>query len=195
MPNRSQATAIGLLAIFFWSAIVGLIRAVSEAFGAVGGAALIYTVASAVLFLTLGPGDIRAMPRRYVLWGSVLFVAYEWCLSLSIGFAHTPRQAIEVSMLNYLWPTFTLLAAMACGLQKGHWLMLPGFVLALLGVGMVLGGDAGLDIAQMAANMADNPLAYGMAFSGAMIWAAYCVVTNAMAQGKNGVTVFSRWWP
>jgi len=42
----------------------------------------------------------------------------------------------------------------------------------------------------MVANMADNPLAYGMAFSGAMIWAAYCVVTNAMAQGKNGVTVF-----
>lgn len=36
-----SATLVGLTAIVFWSAIVGLIRGVSEHFGATGGAALI----------------------------------------------------------------------------------------------------------------------------------------------------------
>jgi len=119
-----------------------------------------------------------------------LFVAYELCLALSIGFAHTPRQAIEVSMLNYLWPAFTLLAFVACGLQKGHWLMLPGFLLALLGVGVVLGGAAGLDWEPMRAHMRSNPPAYALALAGAVIWAAYCVVTRKMAQGHNAISLF-----
>jgi len=190
MPTRIQATGIGLLAVVLWSAIVGLIRAVSEHFGPLGGAALIYSVAAAMLCRMPGRPPVRAMPRRYLLCGGVLFVAYELCLALSIGFAHTPRQAIEVSMLNYLWPTFTLLAAVACGLQKGHWLMLPGFTLSLLGVGVVLGGAAGLDWAQMRAHMQSNPPAYALALAGAVIWAAYCVVTRKMARGHNAIHLF-----
>jgi|GEM_PF-5700409 len=71
MPTRSQATAIGLLAVVLWSAIVGLIRAVGENFGPVGGAALIYSVAALILCLTVGRGNLRAMPPRYVLCGGV----------------------------------------------------------------------------------------------------------------------------
>jgi len=36
----------------------------------------------------------------------------------------------------------------------------------------------------------DNPLSYGLAFAGALIWAAYCTVTARIAGGKNGVTLF-----
>jgi drug/metabolite transporter (DMT)-like permease len=35
-----------------------------------------------------------------------------------------------------------------------------------------------------------NPLSYGLAFAGAVIWAAYCTVTARIAEGKNGVTLF-----
>lgn len=45
---------------------MGLIRGVSESFGATGGAALIYTVASALLMLTVGPTRISQLPRRYL---------------------------------------------------------------------------------------------------------------------------------
>jgi hypothetical protein len=38
MPQK-RATLIGLMAILLWSAIVGLIKNVSEGFGPVGGAA------------------------------------------------------------------------------------------------------------------------------------------------------------
>lgn len=188
--NSKKATLIGLTAVVLWSAIVGLIRGVSEHLGATGGAAAIYTVASVILLFSVGLPRLSAFPRRYLLWGSVLFVSYELCLSLSIGYANSGRQAIEVGMVNYLWPTFTMIAAILFGGQRASLLVVPGFILSMLGICWVLGGDQGLDVAGMLANIRDNPLSYGLSFSGALIWAAYCTVTTRLAKGHNGVTLF-----
>ncbi len=190
MQNKRKATLIGLIAVLLWSLIVGLIRGVSQSLGAVGGAAMMYSVASVLLWFSIGFIRLKDVPRRYLVWGSLLFVSYELCLSLSIGYANSSRQAIEVGMVNYLWPTFTMLSAIAFNKQKSNFLIVPGFLVAILGIGLVLGGDQGLDIAGMAANVRDNPLSYGLAFSGALIWAAYCTVTNRIAEGKNGITLF-----
>jgi drug/metabolite transporter (DMT)-like permease len=102
--GHHAATLCGFAAILLWSTVVGLIRGVSENFGAIGGAALIYTVGALLLLPLLGRPRLRAFPRRYLVLGSLLFVAYELCLSLSLGFADNRAQAIEVSILNYLWP-------------------------------------------------------------------------------------------
>lgn len=190
MNGRNKATLIGLSAVVLWASIVALIRGVSESLGATGGAAAIYTVASLFLVLTVGFPKLSTFPRRYLLWGSLLFVSYELCLSLSIGYANSARQAIEVGMVNYLWPTFTLVSAILFNKQRANWLVVPGFLLSMLGICWVLGGDQGLDLPGMLANVADNPLSYGLAFVGAMIWAAYCTVTARIANGKNGVTPF-----
>jgi drug/metabolite transporter (DMT)-like permease len=190
MNNKRKATLIGLIAILLWSSIVGLIRGVSESLGATGGAAMMYTVASVLLLLTIGFPKLSEFPRRYLFWGSLLFVSYELCLALSIGYANSGRQAIEVGMVNYLWPAFTIMSAILFNKQKSTLLIIPGFVIAVLGICWVLGGDQGLDLAGMAANIKDNPLSYGLAFSGAVIWAAYCTVTKRIAGGKNGITLF-----
>ena len=188
--QRKQATLIGLVAVLLWSSIVGLIRGVSESFGATGGAALMYSVAAVLLWISVGPVRLKALPASYRIWGSLLFVSYELCLSLSIGYANSGRQAIEVGMVNYLWPTFTMLAAILFNRQRANWLIVPGALVAILVICTVLGGDQGLDLAGMAANVRDNPLSYGLAFAGAIIWAAYCTVTARIAQGKNAVTLF-----
>lgn len=188
--SKSRATMIGLMAVVLWSAIVGLIRGVSELLGATGGAAMIYTVASVLLLMTVGFPKLSTFPRRYLLWGSLLFVAYELCLSLSIGYANTSRQAIEVGMVNYLWPTFTMVAAILFNRQRSNLLVIPGFLLSMTGICWVLGGDQGFDWSGMLVNIQDNPLSYGLAFLGALIWAAYCTVTARIAAGKNGVTLF-----
>ncbi|MCA1323801.1 aromatic amino acid DMT transporter YddG [Herbaspirillum sp. alder98] len=190
MRSRSQATLIGLTAVLLWSFIVGLIRAVADHWGAVTGAALIYSLASVLLLATLGFPRLRAFPRAYLFWGSVLFVVYELCLSLSIGYASNARQAIEVGMVNYLWPTFTLVAAILFNQQKSNALVIPGFILSMLGICWVLGGEQGIDLPGMLANLRQNPFSYGLAFAGALIWAAYCTVTARLANGKNGVTLF-----
>ena len=177
MKNTNKATLIGLTAVLLWSAVVGLIRSVSDRLGPTGGAALIYSVASVFLLLSVGPVKLREFPRRYLIWGSLLFVSYELCLALSIGYADTARQAIEVGMVNYLWPAFTIVAAILFNRQKA-------------GICRVLGGAQGFDPAGMLHNVRDNPLSYGLAFAGAVIWAAYCTVTARLAGGKNGVTLF-----
>lgn len=185
-----KATMTGLIAILLWSAIVGLIRSVSEGLGAVGGAAMIYSVSSVLLLFTLGLPNVKTFPRRYLIIGSLLFVAYELCLSLSLGFANNGTQAIEVGMVNYLWPGMTILLAVIVNRKRVSVLIVPGLLLAIAGICRVLGGEHGFDFTQIMANLYSNPLSYGLAFSGAIIWAIYCVVTQRLAQGANGVTLF-----
>ncbi|MBD4899281.1 aromatic amino acid DMT transporter YddG [Xanthomonas citri pv. citri] len=188
--TRKNATLIGLMAVLLWSAVVGLIRSVSQHLGATGGAAMIYSVAAVLMWCTIGPTRISTLPRRYLLWGGVLFVAYELCLALSIGYANTGRQAIEVGMVNYLWPALTLVFAILFNRQKATWLIIPGFAVAITGICWVLGGNQGLDLVGMLGNVQANPFSYGLALAGALIWAGYCTVTVRIAEGKNAVTLF-----
>lgn len=188
--NRNISTLIGLTAVIFWSTNVGLMRSVSESFGAVAGAALIYSVASMILVFMVGMPKFSTLPKSYLWWGSLLFVAYELCFALSIGYAQNSRQAIEVGMINYLWPTFTLLFAIIFNNVKANILIIPGCIFALVGICWVLGGDTGFDFFQIFTNLKANPLSYGLAFAAAILWAAYCSVTVKTSQGKNLVTIF-----
>lgn len=190
MKPSDKATLIGLIAIVLWSTIVGLIRSVSDYLGPTGGAAMIYTLASVFLLFSVGWVRLRDFPRRYLLWGSMLFVCYELCLALSIGYAHNSQQAIEVGMVNYLWPTFTIVAAILFNGQKTNWLIAPGLFLSMFGISWILGGEQGLSLHSIWLNVQDNPLSYGLAFSGALIWAGYSSMTARIAQGKNGITLF-----
>ncbi|MDF7647695.1 drug/metabolite DMT transporter permease [Pantoea sp. Acro-805] len=189
MPQK-KATLIGLIAILLWSAIVGLIKSVSEGFGPIAGAALIYSCSAILLLFTVGFPNLRKFPSNYLIIGSVLFVCYELCLSLSLGFTHNGRQAIEVGMVNYLWPSMTIVLAVIVNRQKVSPLIIPGVILAVAGICRVLGGDQGFSLTEMTRNVMDNPLSYGLAFTGAIIWAIYCVVTKKIANGSNGITLF-----
>lgn len=189
MPHK-KATLIGLIAILLWSAIVGLIKSVSEGFGPIGGAALIYSCSAALLIFSVGFPKLSVFPRSYLIIGSILFVCYELCLSLSLGFTHNGRQAIEVGMVNYLWPSMTIVLTVIVNRQKTSPLIIPGVLLAVAGIFRVLGGDKGFSFGEMASNIFENPLSYGLAFSGAVIWAIYCVVTQKIAKGNNGITLF-----
>jgi len=61
---------------------------VSAHFGALGGAALIYTLGALMpVLLLLGRPRLLSVPKVYLLLGSALFVAYKVRLSLSLGFA------------------------------------------------------------------------------------------------------------
>ena len=87
-----------------------------------------------------------------------------------------------------MWPSFTLVAAIVFNKQR-NLLVVPGVLLSMLGICRVLGGDRA-STRPACHNVADNPLSYGLAFVGALIWAGYCTVTARLADGKNGVTPF-----
>lgn len=190
MNQYTKATAIGFCAILLWSSIVGLIKEVSHFFGATGGAALIYTVASLFLLFTVKWIPLKKFPKKYLIYGGLLMVSYELCLALSIGYSQSSKQAIEVGMVNYLWPSFTMVATIIFTKKKAGWLIVPGIIVSMLGVVGVLGGEEGVNVREMLSNVRTNPLSYGLAFVGAILWAAYCVITVRMAKGVNGITLF-----
>lgn len=185
-----MATLSGLVAVLLWSSMVGLIRTVTESLGAMGGAAMIYTFCVVLLTFTVRWPDFRKFTPAYLCVGAAMFAAYEVCFALAIGLAKTPRQAIEVGIVNYLWPSLTVVFAIVFTGQKASLVVIPGVVLSMSGIAVVLGGDAGLDIATTVDNVRTNPLSYALALAGAIIWAGYCTITNKYAKGQNGITPF-----
>lgn len=190
MHSSGKATLVGLLALLLWSTVAGLIRGVSESFGATGGAALIYTLAAALLAVSGSAAPKSPMPRRFLVIGGALFASYEVCLSLSLGYATHPRQAVEVSMVHYLWPTFMLVGDLAIHQRRANLLILPGIAAAVFGIAWILGDGRALDLQGMLDNVRVNPWAYGLSLAAALCWATYCLVTPRMANGHSGVTVF-----
>lgn len=187
--SERAATGCGLVAILLWSTAAGLIRSVSELFGPLGGAALIYTLGTVLLVVLLGRPRVRATSWFYLIAGSALFVAYEVCLSLALGYASNRNQAIELGVVNYLWPCLTVLLAIVMNGQKARWMIVPGTALALFGIVWVVSGD-GLSMATVIANVSANPLSYSLAVGCAVTFALYCNVTRRYAGGQNLVMLF-----
>lgn len=188
--SERKATLVGVSAIVIWSSVIGMIRTVTQALGPIGGAAMIYTACSIILLLVAGFPRIRAFPRAYLYYGTLLFCLYELCFSLSLAYAHSSRQTAEVGMVNYLWPSLTVLFTVISNRMRPGRLLVPGILLALFGIGWVLGGEKGLDIREMLVNIGDNPFSYSLAFVGALLWAGYCTLTNKIAAGNNGIAFF-----
>lgn len=187
--SERAATACGLVAILLWSTAAGLIRSVSERFGPLGGAALIYTLGAVLLFVLLGRPRMRSTSWFYLIMGSALFVAYEVCLSLALGYASNRNQAIELGVVNYLWPCLTVLLAIVMNGQKARWMIVPGTALALFGILWVVSGN-GLSLATIVTHVSSNPLSYSLAVGCAITFALYCNVTRRYAGGQNLVMLF-----
>lgn len=184
------ATMIGLCAILFWASIVGLLRQVTDGFGPILGICLIYSLSSIILLILFKPPKLHLFPKSYLIFGSILFVAYELCLSLSLAFAQNNQQAVEVSILNYLWPSLTVLLLILTKEQKFHPLVIVGMLLTLFGIIQVQIGSGEFSVNQIIQNITVNPISYVLAFIGAFIWAAYCILTKKIGNGQNAIALF-----
>lgn len=190
MINSHKYTLAGCLAILIWSTTVGLVRNVAEQLGPIGGAAMIYSVSAVFLLIFLGAPRFKVFSLKYLLIGGSLFVSYEICLSLALGMANNRIQAVEMGVINYLWPSLVVLLAVLRSNKPVDKRLYPAIALSFFGVAWTVGGDQGISIGQLASNIATNPLSYSMALAGAFIWAFYCSVTKQLANGKNAITWF-----
>lgn len=188
--SKHKYTLFGVLAILLWSSLTAFVRDLSELFSPIGGAALVYSVSALFLMVVMGTPKIKSFPRAYLIIGGSLFVTYEICLALSLGMANTRLQAMEMAIINYLWPALTILLTIIVNRSKVSFLVYPSIAIAFFGVAWCIGGDQGLSVTSLISNIADNPLTYLMAFSAAIIWAIYCTVTIKMSGGKNAITLF-----
>ena len=126
-----------------------------------------------------------------LLIGGLLFVFYESSISLSLGLASTDASSVEVSLVNYLWPTMMVLLSAGVSHRKHAVVkVLPGAIVATAGVVLAVGGNSGLDWHAAVQHIAANPLPYALAFVGALAWSVYAVFTPAMSHGVDGTSLF-----
>lgn len=187
--SKRGATVCGLVAIVMWSTAAGLIRSISETFGVIGGAALIYSIGAVLLIALLGRPRVRGSSMFYLVSGGGLFVLYEVCMSLSLGYASSHQQAIEIGVVNYLWPSLTVVLAIFMNGQRSTWLIAPGTSLAVFGILWVVCGD-GVSLQALTASVTANPLAFGLALVCSFAFALYCNVTRRHGGKSNQIVLF-----
>jgi drug/metabolite transporter (DMT)-like permease len=184
-------TGCGFAAILLWSSSVALVRSLSEAVGSLTAAALVYGVsgilaAGRCLLVPGAWGRAWRLPRKYLLGCGGLFVLYMPLFYLAVGTAGSRQQVLEVGLLNYLWPSLTILFSLVLLGRRATWLLLPGTGLALAGIILVLTQGAEVSWRSFAQHVAGSPAAYGMGAAAGVSWALYSALTRRWADGERG---------
>jgi drug/metabolite transporter (DMT)-like permease len=187
-------TAAGISAILLWSTTVALARSAAEQLGAVTAGFSVYLFAGA--FLTayrFGRGRSfkprQGFSRKYVVGCGALFVLYTTAFFFALGLAKDRNQTVEVGLLNYLWPVLTLLFSLFLLGNRGGWRLIPGTLLALGGVVLVVTQGAAVSWGAFAANLFDNPAAYGLGFLAAVTWGLYSNLARRWGAPRSGGSV------
>jgi drug/metabolite transporter (DMT)-like permease len=192
---KNGYTFLGVLAILFWSSTIGFSRQLTEQLGTLTAGCIIHTAAGCLGLLVMLLRGRRThllpvvhLPPRYLLGCGALMVAYIVLLYLSLGLAQNHTQVIVVGLINYLWPTLTLLFSVPIlGHRANAWLPV-GSLLALAGIGIaVFGGQV---IAW--ADLRGAGLPYLMIFAAAVCWSLYTNLAKRwLGEGDvNGVALF-----
>lgn len=182
---------MGLGAIISWGLLTILIRLINVSFGAALGTALYCTLGAAVLWIVRRQDSIRNLPPRY-LWGAgALFVVYNICFGLALGLSRDSNQALEVSIVNFLWPTFMVLfSVLIPPRRRAGWTLIPGTLIAIWGTVIVVSGQVGINLSATISSISAFPLPYLLALCSGLSWALYSVLAPRLAQGHDGIAIF-----
>ncbi|WP_145587535.1 aromatic amino acid DMT transporter YddG [Yersinia rochesterensis] len=183
-------TLYGIIAILLWSMSVALTRGLSETLGPFGAGAAIYTVSGILVWLVAGKPTLRGQHPAYLYGCGALFVVYMVAFALAIGMANDRQQTLEIGLINYLWPSLTLLLAVPLLKLRARWWLWPGAALALFGVIWVVSGGDGLDVSLLKTNISSNPLAYSLALIAAFTWAGYSNLVRIYSHGPGALPLF-----
>ena len=188
--SKNLATLIGFSAILQWSSIVGLLKKISFSIGADLAVMLMYSFSTVILLVLFKIPDLKIISKKYLLFSTALFVIYELCFSYAIALAQTAQQAIEVSLVNYLWPSLTVAMLILFKEIKFNAFVIVGLAISLSGIIIIQTGEGAFSWTNIFTNIQSNPLSYILAFLGASLWALYCVITKKYSDGHNPISFY-----
>jgi len=177
------STAGGLAAIVLWSTTVAVARSLSEQLGPLTAGACVYLIGGLFcLPAFVRPRNVvwrvaRQSPR-YVFGCGAMFVLYTVLLYLAIGTAEDRRQVLEIGLINYLWPTATVLLSLVLLNKRANLLLAPGTALALAGEFLVITQDTAVSWPSFWGHLQADPGPCVLAFVGAVAWAFYSTLTR-----------------
>ncbi len=187
--TSTQATLIGLFAPICWGMSVSLVRGIAEGFGMAQGQFFLYCVATICVFFIVGLPDFHRIDKRYLYFGIPTANLSSLTFCLAIFTSSGGAQTMEVGMVNYLWPSLTILLAVLFNGVRTRWWLYPGLLVAFGGIIVILSGDKGFSVTEFAVRFAENPVSYLLALVAAVTWAGYSSMTRAWGKGINPSTI------
>lgn len=190
-----RGTLAGIVPCVIWSAAVIVMNKLGASFGPLRAAGLELGLAGSILLCAAwGRGDLGRMikhSRRCLLvCGSFWFLnlTLSW---LAFASVRSSGELLVAGLLNYLWPSLTLLFAIPILHRRATWVVVPGIAFVL--TGLILGKFATAPPeASRDALMHINPLAYSLAILDAIAWALYSNLSRKLAhpEGASAVPVY-----
>jgi drug/metabolite transporter (DMT)-like permease len=190
--GRNRATLLGFAAIGVWSSLIAVARVLAEDLGPLRSVSWSFSVSAAVGLLLIagrrgGSRKTFRLPRGYLLGCGSLFVICNLSVCLAVAFADTRRQVVTAGLINYLWPSLTLLLSVPILKARARWsLLAPGVLLAGGGVFFAMGRGAGFSMGDIAASVAAHPLSPSLALVAALSWSFYSNLARRWGAGTDG---------
>ena len=192
--SRALSTGLGFAAIALWSTTVAFGRSLGEQLGPLTTACLIYSLGGALgsmaqILTGRMRSTIRSSSPRYLLGCGSLFVLYMASLYSALGLAQDRSQALGVGLMNYLWPTLTLLLSVPVLGLRASPALIPGLVAATAGVFLAMTQDPSLSWASLRMDIVADSLPYLLGLVAALSWALYSTLSRRWAGGTQGMAV------
>ncbi len=195
MNERNRGTVEGILALLFWGSTIAFSRSLTEKLGTLTTASFIFLLAGGIscayLIISHQLQGIIRVSRHYLYGCGTLFVIYMACLYIAVGNAVDRLQVLEVGLVNYLWPSMTLVMAVPILHRRARITLIPGCLLAFGGV-LLAAAEVGESWQGFVTNLGSNPLPYLLALVAAICWALYSNLVRRWAKdaGSGAVPLF-----
>jgi len=187
-------TFYGIFAILLWSTTVAIVRSITAKINAIQAGAVTFSISGVIciLFMVVNKNfdSIVNHPIKYLLICGLLFVIYTVALFVAIERAIDNQQAMELGLINYLWPSLTVVLSLVLTGQGVNLLLVPGILIAVFGVFIVISQQAIFTWKSITHNIRSNVIAYLAALIAAITWAIYSNLTNLWANPNAESAVF-----
>lgn len=191
-------TAGGMLAAVLWSTTVAAGRRLTEVFGGMSTVALVHAAAAvfSLLYLAVSPAARQSVIRgskRYLVGCGALFILYVLLFYRVLALASSREQVLVVGIINYLWPSLSLLLSVPLlGRRTSLPALLAANLVAVLGVALALLAGSDITARGFTVILAGGWQAYLPAFGAALCWGLYNNLSRRWggADGSGAVPVF-----
>lgn len=190
--SSPRGTLAGVIPCLIWSAAVLVMNKLSAPFGALRAAGMELAIAGlALLVVAWFRSDLTRM--MFHSWRCHAVCGTFWFLNLTLSwlaFAEVTSsgELLVAGLLNYLWPSLTLLFAIPILRKRASWRVIPGLLAVLTGIllGKVATAPAG---ATTDALMHINAVAYTLALLDAIAWALYSNFSRKLSDPRGASAV------
>jgi drug/metabolite transporter (DMT)-like permease len=172
----NRGTLVGSAAILIWSTLA-LLTALSGPLPPFQMVAMAFSVAALVGFLYVllqGKDGWRRLRQPLPVWAVGVGGLFGYHFLYFLAFGNAP--AVEVNLLNYLWPVLIVLFSGLLPGERLRWWHVAGAMLAFTGVGLLLSGGGRLEF-----DLRFWP-GYLAAAGAAVVWAGYSVLNRRLGR-------------